>query len=131
MATTMVLGASDGRNGLLKVFTDDGGVSDIEPAPAWSPADREAFAIGMARSSLERRNSHRANASGSGRVAAADHDALREFMARSSHRIGIRSGRVDDDRPFPGVEGARLEIWSAVTAGPTPDAAAPVTPPAT
>ncbi len=116
MATTMVLGASDGRSGLLKVFTDDGGVSDIEPAPAWSPDGWEDFAIEMARSSLERRNSHRTNVSGTGRVAAADHGPLREFMARSSHRIGIRSWLVDGDRPFPGVEGARLEIWSAVAA---------------
>jgi serine/threonine protein phosphatase PrpC len=115
-ATTLVLGVSDGRAGHVTVFTDDGGVSDIPPSPPWTPDGWDDFVIGLASSSLQRRNSQRANASQSARIAAADHGPLREFMARSGHRIGIQSWRVEGDQPFPGHRGARLETWSAIMA---------------
>jgi hypothetical protein len=115
-ATTLIVGSSDGRSGRVKVFTDDGGVSDIAPTPPWSPEGWGEFAIGLARSSLERRNGQRVDASGSGRIVAADHGPLQEFMARSGHRIGIRSWLVEGNQPFPGFPSARLETWIAVTA---------------
>lgn len=47
---------------------------------------------------------------------AAEHAPLQEYLARSGHSIGIRSWLIESDRPFPGVAGARLEIWSGVQA---------------
>jgi serine/threonine protein phosphatase PrpC len=115
-ATTLVLGISDGRTGHVTVFTDDGGVSDIPPMPAWTPDGWDDVVIGLASSSLQRRNSQRANASDAARIAAADHGPFREFMARSGHRIGIQSWRVEGEQSFPGQRGARLETWNAITA---------------
>jgi protein phosphatase len=125
-ATTLVLAATDGASGQLRVFADDGGVSDIGLTKGWATEGWDEHAIGLAQSTLERRNSLRPSIPElepepePERITRAEHAPLQEFMTTSGHHGGIQSWQIDSDEPFPDVEGARLEMWSAITAdGPT------------
>lgn len=115
-ADMLLLAGSEGQIGFGRVFTDSGDVTEIGPGRGWTgTAEWLRLGAGMAVSVLTRRNRSRQPGKDHGRVRADSHEALNDFLAHGG-RIAVRSWRVAHAGWFPGVAGARIEVWGGIVA---------------